>query len=317
MRQLAARQQQKVSGSAGRLVRYRILMAAALAALTACQNNAPQHPQSPLANTQEESAPAQEERTEGAATSAPPAEGTSLPQTAVPGPVASAPQAAAPEPVASVPQTAAPEPVVSAPQTAAPGPVASAPQAAAPEPVVSAPQAAAPEPAASALQAAAPEPVASAPQALTVATGHDASSDYTVRWLRPLQDRNENDGVEIIDHGWWRGVQLLITSSAGNGAVEVQPVRTVWRNPIEVQFQYAAGKPFNDLERLNLQAVDSAPLFGDQAPDPDPAGSFVVWRREGALRVALPAGWLHAQETLHIAWADRMRSFRLPSSPTE
>jgi hypothetical protein len=184
------------------------------------------------------------------------------------------------------------------------GPAASTP----PAEQASLPQPAAPDPAASAPQP--PTEAASAPQSSTEA----ASRDYAVRWLRPQQDREQNDGVEIIDHGWLHGVQLIITSSAGTGAVEVQPVRTVWRNPIQVQFQYAPDKPFDKLERIYLQVVDSAPLVGEQGPGAEPADSFVVWQRGGALCVDLPAGWLHVQETLHIAWADRLRSSPGPSS---
>jgi hypothetical protein len=239
MRQLQAQQQQKVAGNAGRLVRRCGLMAATLAALTACQSNPPSEPQ-PLANTEQASATVQQEHTEKAATPAPPTE-------------ASPPPAAAPNSAASAPQTST----------------------------------------------------------------EVGNPDYTVRWLRPLQDRDPNDGVEVIDHGWLHGVQLIITSSSGTGAVEVQPVRTVWRNPIQVQFQYAPDKSFDKLERLYLQVVDSAPLVGDQAPEPEPANGFVVWQRDGALCVDLPTGWLHVQETLHIAWADRIRSSPLPPSSSQ
>lgn len=143
-------------------------------------------------------------------------------------------------------------------------------------------------------QAAAPEPSA-------------VSHDYAVRWLRPLAGRDENDGVEVIDRGWLHGVQLVVTSKSGAGEVEVQPTETSWPNQIQVRFQYAPDKPFDDLERLYLQAINPVTLVGDQEPDPEPSEGFAVWRRDGALRVDLPAGWLRARQTLHIAWSDRIR----------
>lgn len=151
--------------------------------------------------------------------------------------------------------------------------------------------------------AAAPDSAASAPQPSVVMV----SDDYAVRWLLPLLDRDENDGVEIIDHGWLRGVQLVVTSKSGSGAVEVQPMGTGWPRQVQVQFQYASGKPFDELERLYLQAINPVALAGDQESDPEPPNGFAVWQRDGAMRVDLPAGWLHARQKLHMAWSDRIR----------
>lgn len=145
-----------------------------------------------------------------------------------------------------------------------------------------------------------PQATASAPTA--------ASRDYAVRWLRPLQGRDENDNVEVINHGWRRGVQLVVTSRSGVGEVEIQPADTVWPSQIQVQFQYASGKPFDKLERLYLQVdPDAWPgNINDLKADQDPSDNFVFWQRDGAMRVDLPAGWLHDRQMLHMAWANRL-----------
>ncbi|MCL1961430.1 MAG: hypothetical protein FWG56_06600 [Desulfovibrionaceae bacterium] len=141
-----------------------------------------------------------------------------------------------------------------------------------------------------------------------------------MRWLRPSQDRDENDGVEVLDHGWLRGVQLLVTSRSGSGEVEVQPTDTVWSRQVHVQFQYASGKPFNELERLYVQ-VDPDAWPGDQKINPDPVGDFVVWQRNGVMRVDLPDGWLRERQTLHMVWADHLGPSlalpRLPRTPAD
>ena len=156
-------------------------------------------------------------------------------------------------------------------------------------------------------------PVAGAAPPRASASDPAASSGYAVRWLRPLQGRDENDGVEVINHGWRRGVQLVVTSKSGAGEVEVEPTDTVWPRQVEVRFQYASGKPFEGLERLYLQ-VDAWP--GDLRANLDPMDNFVFWQRDGAMRVDLPAGWLHDRQTLHMAWADRLgRSLVVPGVP--
>jgi|GEM_PF-3526248 len=154
----------------------------------------------------------------------------------------------------------------------------------------------------------------SAPQA--AASGPAAAKrDYAVRWLRPLQGRDKNDDVEAIYHGWQRGIQLIVTSKSGAGEVEVQPTNAFWPRHVQLQFQYASGKPFNELERLYVQ-VDPDAWPGDRQTDLYPMNNFVVWQRDGVMRVDLPAGWLHDQQVLHMAWADHLSSsLVLPNPP--
>jgi hypothetical protein len=165
--------------------------------------------------------------------------------------------------------------------------------------------------------ASAPAAGASAPQA-AVSEQAAASRHYAVRWLHPLQGRDKNDGVEVIDHGWWHSVQLVVTSQSGAGEVDIQPTDTFWPRQVQVQFQYASGQPFDQLERLFLQ-VDPDAWPGDLKTDLDSfdtINNFVVWRRDCTLRVDLPAGWLHDRQTLHMAWADRLApTLVLPRPP--
>jgi hypothetical protein len=159
-------------------------------------------------------------------------------------------------------------------------------------------------------QTAASEPATNTPQTSAVAANHG----YTVRWLSSLENRDENDGVEIIHRGWRGGTQLIITSSSGVGTVEVQPMSVVWPRQIQLQFQYSSGKPFKELEKLRLKIVNQAYWAGNQTPEPDPADNFAIWQRDGTLRVDLPAGWLRARQSLRIGWADRIRPLPVPSS---
>ena len=170
-----------------------------------------------------------------------------------------------------------------------------------------------PQPRSSGVQQAqaASAPAAKASQAASAPA--PANRDYAVRWLRPLQNRDKDDGVEVIDRGWRGGVRLVITSGSGTGAAEVQPTHTAWPHQVQLQFQYAPDKPFDELETLSLQVIDSANRAGDQESDLQPAGGFAVWQRDGAMRVDLPAGWPQARQKLRIAWADRMRT--LPEQP--
>lgn len=156
-------------------------------------------------------------------------------------------------------------------------------------------------PAAVAAPASAPKPAASAARA----AGPTQSNGFTVRWLRP-DERAEADGVEAVREGWGRGVRLVVTSSAGIGHAEVQPARGVWPRQVQVQFQYAADRPFTELEGLRLQVGNPAHNAGDEVPPLVPDG-FVVWQRDGTLRVALPEGWLRDRQSLRIAWVDRYR----------
>ncbi|MFT3778288.1 MAG: hypothetical protein QM772_08420 [Ottowia sp.] len=153
-----------------------------------------------------------------------------------------------------------------------------------------------------ALAVSAPASAASAPQRPAVAE----SNGYTVRWLRPLANRADEDGVEVVPAGERGGLRLVVTSSGGIGAAELRPVRGVWPREVEVQFQYAEARPFEGLEGLRVQVSPWAHQSGDDLPGPPPDG-FVVWQREGTLRVVLPEGWLRQRDTLRIAWVDRYR----------
>ena len=153
-----------------------------------------------------------------------------------------------------------------------------------------------------ALAASAPASAASAPQRPAVSESHG----YTVRWLRPLASRGDDDGVEVLPDGERGGLRLLVTSSGGIGAAELRPARGVWPRQVQLQFQYAADRPFDELEGLRVQVSVWASEGGDELPGPPPDG-FVVWQREGTLRVALPEGWLTQRDTLRIGWVDRYR----------
>ena len=132
------------------------------------------------------------------------------------------------------------------------------------------------------------------------------SHGYTVRWLRPLAERGEHDGVDVIDDGWRAGLRLVVTSSAGIGSAEVQPTGAVWPRTVQLQFQYADGRPFDGLEGLRVQVINPAHQAGDEVP-PLPPDGFVVWQREGTLRVVLPEGWLSYRQGLRVQWVDRYR----------
>ncbi|MFT4195083.1 hypothetical protein [Ottowia sp.] len=173
-------------------------------------------------------------------------------------------------------------------------PVASVPVPAASEAASASASRAAPAASAPAAPASAPRP------ALTVSNG------YTVRWLRPLAGRADEDGVAVVPEGERGGLRLVVTSSGGVGAAELRPARGVWPRQVQVQFQYAEGRPFDELEGLRVQVSPWAHQSGDELPGPPPDG-FVVWQREGALRVVLPEGWLRQRDTLRIAWVDRYR----------
>jgi hypothetical protein len=130
------------------------------------------------------------------------------------------------------------------------------------------------------------------------------SHGYAVRWLRPLAGRAEGDGVAVLHEGGL--MRLVVTSSGGTGAAELRPERGVWPRVVQLQFQYAEGRPFDELQGLRVQVSAWAHQAGDEVAGAPPDG-FVVWQRDGALRVALPAGWLQQRDTLRIAWVDRYR----------
>lgn len=170
------------------------------------------------------------------------------------------------------------------------------------------PEPTAPHDAASAPAGAAP--AAEAPSAPASAGGPSRplvseSHGYAVRWVRPLQRRAEADGVEVVDDA--RGaLRLVVTSSQGIGAAELRPLHGVWPRAVQMQFQYAEGRPFDELEGLRVQVSPWAHQNGDEPPGPPPDG-FVVWQRGGTLRVVMPPGWLRQRDTLRIAWVDRYR----------
>lgn len=175
---------------------------------------------------------------------------------------------------------------------------ASAPAAAASTAAAALPQRPAPLDAASA-----PEPPAS--RASAPPPARTESHGYALHWQRPLV-RTEGDGVTVVPQGWGRGVRLVVTSSAGAGQVEVRPVRGVWPHRVQVEFEYAAGRPFDVLEGVRFQVVNPAHTAGDEVP-PLPPDGFSIWQRDGRFWVALPEGWLERQQTLRIGWVDRYR----------
>ena len=112
--------------------------------------------------------------------------------------------------------------------------------------------------------------------------------------------------MTVVPQGWGRGVRLVVTSSAGVGQVEVRPVRGVWPHRVQVEFEYAAGRPFDVLEGVRFQVVNPAHTAGDEVP-PLPPDGFSIWQRDSRFWVALPEGWLERQQTLRIGWVDRYR----------
>ena len=175
---------------------------------------------------------------------------------------------------------------------------ASAPAAAASTAAAALPQRPAPLGAASV-----PEPPAS--RASAPPPARTESHGYALHWQRPPV-RAEGDGVTVVPQGWGRGVRLVVTSSAGVGQVEVRPVRGVWPHRVQVEFEYAAGRPFDVLEGVRFQVVNPAHTAGDEVP-PLPPDGFSIWQRDGRFWVALPEGWLERQQTLRIGWVDRYR----------
>ena len=148
-----------------------------------------------------------------------------------------------------------------------------------------------------------PEPPAS--RASAPPPARTESHGYALHWQRPPV-RAEGDGVTVVPQGWGRGVRLVVTSSAGVGQVEVRPVRGVWPHRVQVEFEYAAGRPFDVLEGVRFQVVNPAHTAGDEVP-PLPPDGFSIWQRDGRFWVALPEGWLERQQTLRIGWVDRYR----------
>lgn len=175
---------------------------------------------------------------------------------------------------------------------------ASAPAAAASTAAAALPQRPAPLGAASV-----PEPPAS--RASAPPPARTESHGYALHWQRPPV-RAEGDGVTVVPQGWGRGVRLVVTSSAGVGQVEVRPVRGVWPHRVQVEFEYAAGRPFDVLEGVRFQVVNPAHTAGDEVPPLVP-DNFVFWQRDGRFWLDLPSGWLRGQQGLRIAWVDRYR----------
>ena len=175
---------------------------------------------------------------------------------------------------------------------------ASAPAAAASTAAAALPQRPAPLGAASV-----PEPPAS--RASAPPPARTESHGYALHWQRPPV-RAEGDGVTVVPQGWGRGVRLVVTSSAGVGQVEVRPVRGVWPHRVQVEFEYAAGRPFDVLEGVRFQVVNPAHTAGDEVPPLVP-DKFVFWQRDGRFWLDLPSGWLRGQQGLRIAWVDRYR----------
>ena len=175
---------------------------------------------------------------------------------------------------------------------------ASAPAAAASTAAAALPQRPAPLGAASV-----PEPPAS--RASAPPPARTESHGYALHWQRPPV-RAEGDGVTVVPQGWGRGVRLVVTSSAGVGQVEVRPVRGVWPHRVQMEFEYAAGRPFDVLEGVRFQVVNPAHTAGDEVPPLVP-DNFVFWQRDGRFWLDLPSGWLRGQQGLRIAWVDRYR----------
>lgn len=126
---------------------------------------------------------------------------------------------------------------------------------------------------------------------------------YAVHWRQP-EPRTPGDDVEVLHEGG--GVRVLVSSSTGGGQVELRPERGVWPHEVQLQFQYAPGRPFETLEGLRFQVINPAHMAGDDLPPLVPEG-FAVWQRDGRLAVSLPGGWLTGRQGLRVTWVDRYR----------
>lgn len=142
---------------------------------------------------------------------------------------------------------------------------------------------------------------ASAPAAPAALPAHFQSGGFSVHWRQPAP-RGPGDDVQVEHEG--RDVRVVVTSVDGRGQMELWPLRGVWPHAVQVQFQHAAGQPFDTLEGVRLQVLNPAHQAGNEEPPPVPDG-FIVWQREGRMAVSLPGGWPAQRQGLRVTWVNR------------